>query len=199
MYIKNLYFIVIIIIYATSAFTTPDPGLKRREIFLGANDTHYFCLIQQTSQPGSHHVRYDSTMFCKYDITSAEIIESILLRAIKYYYSFDENIWEMQDELKDSLLNFQQFLFERKAYNVYPSRFFEDFLLIIDNNGLTVDKRDGDKIVLLDVEQFKKLSNQEWIDGMKVLTYYESDNNLFLLIQYGDFCCSDGFSYQLRQ
>ena len=190
-YLK-FFLLVITIAFSISVLkSTPNPASKIRVIFIGANDTHYFCYLIKRSQPGSYYSYTDSTLLCKYEIATGNKVECFLLRITNFRDTTTYGNWKVTDELTDMSFNIIKYFIDNNIYYGYPSGFLHNDSFLIDNGKLSIANPKGTRITMFDSTELRKELKVDDLTDMRIITYYQVKKNLYMLIQQGDFCCID--------
>lgn len=169
---------------------TPSPSKWEREIFIGADRTHYYTYLIKRTLPGSYYTYTDSTYLNKILITGNKIVERYIVRVTRHVDETTMGDWK-QTELLDQAFNVEEYLIKEKITYAMPER---DLLfyynLSIENNELSIFK--ANRAVLLDSVALGNLIKVDWkeIDHkdhyvIRVSECHRASDTYYFTIQYG--------------
>jgi len=181
---------LICLIITARAVTTPNPSKWEREIFIGADETHYYTYLIKRTLPGSYYTYTDSVFLKKILIQYNRVIEKRVIRVIKHIDETAYGDWKHYEQFSD-IFNVDEYLVGEKVYYSIPyNSLFFDYNLSIRNNELSINKENH--VVLMDSLTLKEHLKLDWDEigrkknyVIRISSCFKEGKKYYFIVQYG--------------
>lgn len=181
---------LICLIITVRAVTTPSPSKWEREIFIGANETHYYTYLIKRTLPGSYYTYTDSVFLKKNLIQYNRVIEKRVLRVIKHIDETTYGDWKQYEQFSDFFSVDEYLVGEKVYYSIPYNSLFFDYNLSVRNNELSINKENH--VVLMDSLTLKEHLKLDWDEigrkknyAIRISSCFKEGKNYYFIVQYG--------------
>ena len=168
--------------YSTSVWATPDASTWKRELLIGANDTHFYSYVIERENPSSYFEYTETLLLAKYAITTGQLAEKITIRKTLHLDKEGNNNWTTEEQLTTPF-DLNHFLTENHVSYAFPNN-IGDAQIVVKTEGFFLQDEKS-QVVLL--PKSKVVPQAPWFDQYtKIVSLYEINNNYYLLIEQRD-------------
>lgn len=193
--------ILIVLSLSSVSLASPSQADWARLIFMGHNESSFFCLMVQRTYPGSYYDWVDSLFLCKYSLREPVLEEKHLLGTTRYFYVDTTAVWHWDTSRTIAKFPVQEYLLKHRVSFEFASTHLDRFSLGFAGRDLTIgtakkraviseaDRNLGYLKLLLDLSKWNNIQmlNDSTVfhASGKVVEYFESSDFYFFVIRTG--------------
>jgi hypothetical protein len=195
-----LAFLILPVLLWTTTIATPNPADWGRLVYIGHNDSSYFCFFIQRTYPGIYYKYTDSVFICRFSILRPVLQEKYLLNTSIYIDSAASGHWDTLTTGFDFSVN--MYLLRNHISFEFPSLRLDSFDFIFRQRNLILTRGEKDVILSSLSENFDRLrsvldtsrwngfdvpkGDPSFLDRTgKIVEYFQCSSITFFIVRVG--------------
>jgi hypothetical protein len=189
--------LIVLIIFSTNLFPTPDYQTHERTILLGNNDNCFFYYQFISSESSTKY------FIVKQSFTGGQIISKILIRQIDFTLdvSTDQMIWKKEEKIKKEF-DLNNYLIENNINLIFSDNLIFTYDFELKSDALYINNKEKSDPLFLSLDSVeifvpwireslewkeKYHSDIKWNKGeFRVIETYSTKDYIILKVEYGE-------------